>query len=95
MDLVGEFIKDPRFEEYMIGLLKKKDDEDMNREITEDQAMDILSKKGRKPSGRTMARYRAQQKDALPYIPGKPISYIRKHVLEFRDKNFVVKRNNF
>lgn len=96
IDIVKQFIEDPRYKEYLRGIIKEiKEEKNLEEEISEAQAMQILSRKGKAPGARQMARYRAQKENALPYVTGRPITYIRKHVYEFRDKNFVVKRNNY
>jgi hypothetical protein len=99
MDLVAELITDTRFRDFIKTCLKEnKEESDMNIEISELQAREILSKKGRSPGARQMARYRADgycnNEDCLPYIDGKPMSYKKGDVYAWRDRNFIIKRKS-
>jgi hypothetical protein len=99
MDIVGEIISDPRYKLFIKQCLKEIQEESpdgMQEVISEVEAMKILAMKGAPPSARTMGRYRAEgykdSSDKLPYIPGRPITYIRKDVYDWRNRNFVIKR---
>jgi len=97
MDIVGEIIQDERYRKFIKECLKEiKEEGDLQEEISEVQAMHILSVKGRAPGAKQMSRYRSEghggNNDCLPYIPGRPITYIRGHVYDWRDRNIVTKR---
>lgn len=97
-ELVTGLVNDPQYKQFIKECLKELREESvegMNEEISEIEAMKILAIKGRMPSAKTMLRYRSQKINALKYLPGRPVTYVRKDVYEFRDKNFVVQRNNF
>jgi hypothetical protein len=99
MSFVIEFIKEvtanPEFKAYVAQIVKEVYPEVSYEDIIlEEEAKLILGVKGKPVSPRQMARYRAMKDGkALKYIPGSPIRYVRKHVIEFRDQNLTFQRN--
>jgi hypothetical protein len=98
MDIVAEIISDPRYKDFIKGIWKELRSEEDQKEISELEARQLLSVKGKIPTDRTMRNYREKgvnvnRKDSLPYIPGKPVTYIKKDVVDWKARNLVVKRN--